>query len=423
MEQKQLDELDESFFAEEFIDEEASSDNLLDELDAKEAMLQKKVTESSVGNSKEDRLKKVVSRKAKETKPAKAAVTKADLKPVLKADLKKEAVLSPSFKPEMSKPFSSPREEIVITSAKSSAPLKAEMKATEKHVLDKKEEKVSSGKVDQKVDLKAEKTVKYVETTPRVDPWAGDKQQEGGLFKELSTWKALTGLAIVLLLFSVFTQGFQFTPVAGSGSELALKDAETKVSQFVNGNLLQPPFVAQVVSSADENGLYRVTLSVAGQTVESFITKDGKLFFPQGFDTSLNLAAEKSKPAEQDSPVADNADLDTAPVADAAPPAEQPAAPANNPAVADRSTVEVALRAKRWLFNPPVVKVKKGDVVVFTIQPENLEFTFVLPAFGVEQKVSGATKIEFSATQAGSFTYSCSSCEEWRGMTGTLVVE
>src|SRR3989338_4380071 len=100
MEQKQLDELDESFFAEEFIDEETPNDNLLDELDAKEAMLQKKVTESSVSNSKEDRLKKVVSRKEKETKPAKTTVAKVDLKPAMRADLKKEAVPSPSFKPE-----------------------------------------------------------------------------------------------------------------------------------------------------------------------------------------------------------------------------------------------------------------------------------------------------------------------------------
>ena len=280
---------------------------------------------------------------------------------------------------------------------------------------------MSSTKIDPKADLKAEKVPKYVETASRVDPWADDKHKEGGLFKEISTWKALTGLAIVLLLFSVFTQGFQFTPVAGSGSELALKDAETKVSQFVNGNLLQPPFVAQVVNSADVNGLYRVTLSVAGQTVDSFITKDGKLFFPQGFDTSLNPAAEKSKLAGQDAPVVDNVGVDAAPVA--APSVEKPAAPAAEPTVADRSTVEVSLNAKRWLFNPPIVKVKKGDVVVFTIQPENMEFTFAIPALGVEQNVRGVTKVEFSATQAGSFTYYCSSCEDWRGMTGTLVVE
>ena len=42
---------------------------------------------------------------------------------------------------------------------------------------------------------------------------------------------------------------------------------------------------------------------------------------------------------------------------------------------------------------------------------------------GVEQEISGRTTVEFDARKTGSFEFSCSSCEDWRGMVGTLVVE
>ena len=44
----------------------------------------------------------------------------------------------------------------------------------------------------------------------------------------------------------------------------------------------------EIESSAEENGLYKVSLSVAGQSVDSYITKDGSLFFPQGFEINVD---------------------------------------------------------------------------------------------------------------------------------------
>jgi plastocyanin len=55
--------------------------------------------------------------------------------------------------------------------------------------------------------------------------------------------------------------------------------------------------------------------------------------------------------------------------------------------------------------------------------PEGLDFTFAIAELGVSQEVSGDTAVSFVASTAGEFEYSCSSCEDWRGMTGTLVVE
>ena len=61
--------------------------------------------------------------------------------------------------------------------------------------------------------------------------------------------------------------------------------------------------------------------------------------------------------------------------------------------------------------------------MVVTVVPSGLDFTFAVPALGVEQKVAGTTEVEFVADKAGTFDFTCGSCEDWRGMKGTLVVE
>ncbi len=427
MEQKQLDETDESFFAEEYLDEE-SLDEIFDELDAKESAVNSaksnpfSAVDLSGSKQKKDDLD---SRKVKDVKDKKE-----DKKVVKVAMAKTEPkVEKNTFSAVKSEARTAPKEEIVITPVKMAAPSRVEAKPVEK----KNEEKMG-GEVKA-----AEKTAKYVETAPpRVDPWADDKKDakkeakkdtmvgkssEEGMFKDASTWKALTGITIVLLLFSVFTQGFQFAEKGLTVSqELTLKDAEAKATSFVNDNLLRPPFFAQLVSSAEANGLYRVTLSVAGQTVDSYLTKDGKLFFPQGLDTSLKLTddvagAGSANPGDvsETKPV----EVKTQP----AKPSEPVVVKTPEPTAPSVGTVEVSVNAKRWLFTPPQVSVKQGDTVVFKIVPENLDFTFAIPDLGVQQEVKGPTSVTLTVTKAGSFEYTCGSCEDWRGMKGTLVVE
>ncbi len=454
------------------------------------------------------------------------------------------------------------------------------------------------------------------ETSPRVDPWADEKEKEiessesDGL--KNSTWKIITGIAIILLILSIFTQGFSFAKGNSSpATTLSLQEGEQKALTFVNNNLLQPPYQAQLQSSAEINGMYKVTLAVAGQVVDSYITKDGALFFPQGFETSQNLRAaanetsagpvdvsadndpvlgnarapvtiiefsdfqcpfcgkffkdtlpplkqeyittgkvklvyrdfpldihpeaqpaalaaecaheqnkyweyhdqlfknqdslstsnykkwaqqlglnsalfnncfdtkkyqqeirkdmadgskygvtgtpaffingkmingaqpfavfkaeidqalasaqttpspatgEAAKPAEQPAPAAP---VETAPAVVETAPAAVPAAtvPASPPAALP---TQFTINAKKWLFSPTRITVKKGEKITLTIKPQDLDFTFAIPNLGISKAVAGQTTVEFTPTRMGSFQFICSSCEDWRGMTGTLVVQ
>ena len=573
MEQKQLDDLEDSFFGEEFIED-------LEDLPPA------KVQEVRI-EPREEELELRLHKAAKKTVTTK----KMPLKKVEKSPVK------------ASKETAS--EEMKPVAAQKTVEVKEhkEKKTFEPEV---KKETATIHVKPAKEPVKEVKPV--VETSSPINPWE-DEKQGSGWFSKASTWKALTGLAIILLMVSVFTQGFNVsgkTSVTGAAT-VTLKEAEQKALTYVNTMLLQPPFQATVQSSQELGTLYKVTLTVAGQTVDSYVTKDGKLFFPQGLDMDAPQAAsnpakdaaDSTAPAKvmdvsvDDDPALGNADapvtmvefsdyqcpfcgkfftetegqlrkdyvetgkvklvyrdfplefhpeaepaalaadcaneqgkfweyhdllftnqaelsdtnykkwaadlgLDTAKfnkcyknlkyldevkkdmadgqkygvsgtpaffingkmISGAQPytvfqqeieaalaasgagsgqevKAEQPkpeVVPAEPqkveepkvqepPSVADGETVKLTLNAKKWIFQPNVLRVKKGSKVVLTVVPTGLDFTFAVPNLGVEKKVAGTTEVVFTADKAGTFDYACGSCESWRGMVGNLVVE
>ena len=533
MEQKQLDEIDESFFGEEIIDEE--------EVVVKTT---KKKEKTSLNKKKSD---KMAEKKSKENKENKENAEKP------KEEVKKE--------------------EIKIESAASS----------------------TSG-------------------PEKVETWGDDPEDEDSLFKSISTWQAISGILVVLLIFSVFTNGFQFSNEGGSsGDTITLSEAEEKALDYVNTNLLQAPFTAELANSEELDTTYKLTLTVAGQDVDSYMTKDGNYFFPQGYETgataidlgeggegttdttgsettgttevsvddddvkgdanapvtiiefsdfecpfcgryieqtypeivenyietgqvkyvfrdfplSFHQNAQKAAEAAEcageqgmywemhdvlfanqetldvDSlkGYAEELDLDTeefdecldsgemydevqADMADGSrygvqgTPAffvngqllsgaqpysafeaaieaalaqidgEEAVEEEEEEVVAEEEieevveeeaeevveeeevvevvtgeTVDLSISAKKWMFTPRDLTANVGDTIELTIVPEDLDFTFAVVDLGVEEDVSGTTTVTFTVDDAGSYELSCSSCEEWRGMTGTLVVE
>jgi len=382
MEQKQLDEVDESYFGDDFIDDDSLAD--LEEVKIEPVKAEKK------------------------TKADKTIKANSEVKAEKKEENKK-------------------------------------LEASEKPKLEEKE----SADPDRNVETKPVEELPSKPNENLVNPWADDKEPNKG-----SSWKTFAGILVVLLIFSVFTNGFNFSgdqddTKVTSAAVLSLSEAEQKALDYVNDNLLQAPFTAEVESSADAGDLYRVTLTVAGQAVDSYITKDGKLFFPQGFDTTA-VMEETNTPEETAEQVAEvNEEVSEAmgetPVEEVpetteetqmeetTEPTEEVIEPTETTEVEEPvveeptnsvvANVELSLDAKRWLFTPDTLTVNKGDKVSLTINPTDLSFTFAIPGLGVEQEVTGLTTLEFTAEEAGSFDFTCSSCEDWRGMDGVLTVE
>lgn len=337
----------------------------------------------------------------------------------------------------MAKPIAKPKKEVKEVKEAQRA---FEKKAEEKRVVE-----VKAAKAEKKMEKTVKEVSKMEPITPA--PKAEPKIEVGheepkaeeskGLFKEVSTWKALTGILLILLLLSVFTQGFNFAKGNGiTGAAISPGDAETQALAFVNDNLLQPPFTAQVKSTEEMGSLYKITFSIAGEEVNSYLTKDGELFFPQGFDPKKSLVEQLTaagtsgtSASTPDSAVPEGEFIEEVIINGSSgevitrqvPLDEAETAPLKETTTGN---TDYTIKAKKWLFSPNKITVPLGSAVTLRITPEDIDtFTFLLQAFSVRQQVSGPTTVQFTADKKGSFPFLCSSCEERRGMSGTIVVE
>jgi glutaredoxin len=70
---------------------------------------------------------------------------------------------------------------------------------------------------------------------------------------------------------------------------LTLQEAQTRVEQFLNENLMkpgQPVFIAEIT---EEAGLYKVVMDIgASEYAEAYFSRDGKYFFPLALDMAEN---------------------------------------------------------------------------------------------------------------------------------------
>lgn len=91
------------------------------------------------------------------------------------------------------------------------------------------------------------------------------------------------------------------------------------------------------------------------------------------------------------------------------------------------STKTFTVTAKSWDFEPKTIKVKKGDKVVLNIKATDVAHGFMIPEFNIDEMLLAGktTKVEFTASKSGTFTFSCSwICGEGHSkMTGQLIVE
>ncbi len=73
-------------------------------------------------------------------------------------------------------------------------------------------------------------------------------------------------------------------------------------------------------------------------------------------------------------------------------------------------THEIQMTAKKYEFNPNPITVKKGEHVKLVITALDRDHGFKLDTFKINQKLKKgkATTVEFTADQAGTFTFQCS---------------
>lgn len=89
--------------------------------------------------------------------------------------------------------------------------------------------------------------------------------------------------AVILIIAGLLI----FKPFQKTSDVISLEDAKVKAESFINENFVDPNFPVSIVSieEAEEKGLYKMNIDIGdGEIVESFISNDGKKFYPQAFD-------------------------------------------------------------------------------------------------------------------------------------------
>lgn len=87
-------------------------------------------------------------------------------------------------------------------------------------------------------------------------------------------------IAIVLIGGSLVITKFGFNFGSGKSAEALAKDS----IDFLNQKVLQGQ-KATLIGYSKESGVIKVTLEIEGNKFDSYITKDGKLFFPEAIST------------------------------------------------------------------------------------------------------------------------------------------
>ena len=119
------------------------------------------------------------------------------------------------------------------------------------------------------------------------------------------------------------------------------------------------------------------------------------------------------------------------PVREVVQPSEAPSQePARIEAPAEAITsdiVEIDMIARKWDFEPAIIRVKEGDMVKLNIKNIDLAHGFRIFEFGVNERLAPGktTTVEFTADKAGEYIFFCSvPCGKGHGgMNGKLIVE
>jgi len=115
------------------------------------------------------------------------------------------------------------------------------------------------------------------------------------ILKQKKTWITLLVIAVVLVVLALITVSSLKKDDNGAvkpGKTLSIEAAKAKAEVFINKFLMQSGSKATIKEITSEYGLYKIKIDITSDVVESYLTKDGKFFFPQALDIDQISAAK-----------------------------------------------------------------------------------------------------------------------------------
>jgi len=100
--------------------------------------------------------------------------------------------------------------------------------------------------------------------------------------KKVNKWKISTFALLILLIILLATGSM---PTFTTGNAVA-----TNAVDFINTNLLTGGAQAQLNDVTTESGLYKASMTIQGQPIDVYLTKDGSLMFPSAIPLTESTA-------------------------------------------------------------------------------------------------------------------------------------
>lgn len=127
--------------------------------------------------------------------------------------------------------------------------------------------------------------------------------------KELSQSGVFTRVVLPIILIVILGAIAWATFKKPAQDNLSIEEAKIKTEEFINTNLMSPGSTATIESITEEYGLYKVEVDIVSDVVESYITKDGKIFFPQAFDVEEMSGGADGADSANNTPAAQAVDI------------------------------------------------------------------------------------------------------------------
>jgi len=121
---------------------------------------------------------------------------------------------------------------------------------------------------------------------------AESQQAARKAISHVTIWQIIALLLLAALAASVLTKGFSFTGAATAG--ISAQQAGAKAVSYIN-DLLQGQATATLVNATEVNGVYKLRISIEGQSTDIYVTKDGVLMFPGAYDITVPLPTPSSQ--------------------------------------------------------------------------------------------------------------------------------
>ncbi|MCK5084532.1 MAG: hypothetical protein KAQ64_02665 [Candidatus Pacebacteria bacterium] len=111
----------------------------------------------------------------------------------------------------------------------------------------------------------------------------------------------IMGLIAIALVSFVLIPNMKKETEKEIDASLGLEEAKTKTEEFINEVLIKSDDKVTVKEASEENGLYKIIVATSnGQEVETYVTRDGKLFFDRAM--SIEEITKESQEANAEVP-------------------------------------------------------------------------------------------------------------------------